>query len=62
MINVCKITDAQGQTHYINPFKIREVLIAMGNVVIVWDNGDKKTIDTNEAQKVLKKILTYMAG
>ena len=57
---VLKIEDAQGHTHYLAASKIREVFIAMGNVVVVWDNGDKKTIDTNDAKGTLKKIISGM--
>ncbi len=36
--------------------KIREIFKSLGNVVLVFDNGDKRTIDTTDANKTLKDI------
>ncbi len=47
--------------------KIREVFKSLGNVVLVFDNGDKRTIDTTDAnalvQDIMRKIeLFYTTG
>jgi len=60
MAGVLKVKDTQGHEIFIVPAKIREVFTAMGNVVIIWDNGDKKTIDTNDARKMLGEIVKAM--
>ncbi len=57
MAGVMKVRDTHGHALYIVPAKIREVFIAMGNVVIEWDNGDKKTIETDNASEVLDAIV-----
>ena len=57
MKGILKIHDGQGHEHYIVVAKIREVFTAMGNLVIVWDNGDKKTIDTTDAKKMLGEVV-----
>lgn len=46
--------------------KIREIFKAMGNVIVVFDNGDKKTIETIDAKGTMEKIVnaveTYYGG
>ncbi|MCD4828663.1 MAG: hypothetical protein K8R90_04430 [Candidatus Cloacimonetes bacterium] len=57
MTGMMKVKDTQGHTLYIVPAKIREVFIAMGNVVIVWDNGNKRTIETSNAKALIEEII-----
>ncbi len=37
--------------------KIREVFKSLGNVVLVFDNGDKRTIDTPNANELVQDIM-----
>ncbi|PID29944.1 MAG: hypothetical protein CSB55_00770 [Candidatus Cloacimonadota bacterium] len=43
-------------THYIVIPKIRELTVALGSVVIIYDNGDRYTINTLHAGKIIKEI------
>jgi membrane protease subunit (stomatin/prohibitin family) len=53
IIDLSKFDD---NTHFIIIPKIRELTIAMGSVVIVYDNGDRHTIDTLQARDVIAEI------
>jgi hypothetical protein len=54
----CK--DTHGDTIHLVIPKIREVFKAMGNVVIVFDNGDRRTVETNDANSLIEEILTAL--
>jgi len=44
--------------NYIVISKIREVHKALGNLVITFDNGDKRTLDVPDTGKAISDILT----
>ncbi len=54
--------EQQGSAVIVIP-KIREIFKSLGNVVLVFDNGDRRTIDTNDAnaliQDMMRKIELY---
>jgi hypothetical protein len=54
-----------GKIHVVIP-KIREITKAMGNVIITFDNGDRKTLDVPEADELIDHLLMvieeYYAG
>ncbi len=45
-----------GKIHIVIP-KIREITKAMGNVIITFDNGDRKTLDVPDADTIIDHIL-----
>jgi hypothetical protein len=49
--------DTHGETIHLVIPKIREIFKALGNVVIVFDNGDRRTVETMEANKLIEEIL-----
>jgi len=56
MSAVLRVKDVQVGNLVIVISKIREVYFAMGNAVIVYDNGDKRTIDSTDGRKTIKDI------
>ncbi|HPY96116.1 MAG TPA: hypothetical protein PL063_02760 [Candidatus Cloacimonadota bacterium] len=44
-----------GEIHIVIP-KIREVTRGLGSVVITYDNGDKRNIDTKNQTELLNEI------
>lgn len=42
---------------YIVLSKIREISKALGNVVITFDNGDKRTLSVDDTAAVIQKML-----
>lgn len=42
---------------YIVLSKIREISKALGNVVITFDNGDKRTLSVDDTTAVIKQML-----
>ncbi|MDD3051380.1 MAG: hypothetical protein PHR06_09560 [Candidatus Cloacimonetes bacterium] len=53
---ILKVKDVQVGNLVIVLSKIREAHLGLGNVIIVYDNGDRRTIDTPDAKKTLKEI------
>ncbi len=45
-----------GKSYIVIP-KIREVHNALGNLVITFDNGDKRTMDVADINEAMKEIL-----
>ena len=45
-----------GKSYIVIP-KIRELHKALGNLVIVFDNGDKRTLDVPDANQSMAQIL-----
>ncbi|HPT71535.1 MAG TPA: hypothetical protein PLE74_04575 [Candidatus Cloacimonadota bacterium] len=48
-----------GKIHTVIP-KIREISKAMGNVIITFDNGDRKTLDVEDADALIDHLLTEL--
>ena len=48
-----------GKSYLVIP-KIREIAKALGNVVITFDNGDKKTLAVDEPDAVIKLMLNVI--
>jgi hypothetical protein len=48
-----------GKIHIVIP-KIRELSKAMGNLIITFDNGDRKTLDVPDADALIAEILTEL--
>lgn len=46
-----------GEIHIVIP-KIREVCRGLGSVVITYDNGDKRNIDTKNQTELMEQIVT----
>ncbi|HNX38448.1 MAG TPA: hypothetical protein PKI15_08825 [Candidatus Cloacimonadota bacterium] len=46
-----------GKSYLVIP-KIREISKALGNVVITFDNGDKKTLALDDPNHAIEKMLT----
>ena len=53
---ILRVKDVQVGNLVIVLSKIREAHLGLGNVVIVYDNGDRRTIETSDARKTLKDI------
>ncbi|NLW19182.1 MAG: hypothetical protein GXY81_05780 [Candidatus Cloacimonetes bacterium] len=45
-----------GKSYIVIP-KIREISKVLGNVVVTFDNGDKRTLDVDDAQTVIQQML-----
>jgi hypothetical protein len=45
-----------GKSYIVIP-KIREVSKALGNLVITYDNGDKRTLSVDDANTTIKEML-----
>lgn len=45
-----------GKSYIVIP-KIREISKVLGNVVISFDNGDKRTLDVEDAQAAIQQML-----
>ena len=45
-----------GKSYIVIP-KIREISKVLGNVMITFDNGDKRTLDVDDAQTVIQQML-----
>ncbi|MDZ4121275.1 MAG: hypothetical protein U1C33_02550 [Candidatus Cloacimonadaceae bacterium] len=45
-----------GKCYIVIP-KIREIHTALGNLVIVFDNGDKRSLDVPDANQEMEQIL-----
>ena len=45
-----------GKSYIVIP-KIREISKVLGNVVVTFDNGDKRTLDVDDAQTVIQLML-----
>ncbi len=45
-----------GKSYIVIP-KIREVSKALGNLVITFDNGDKRTLSVDDANTTIKEML-----
>ncbi|MFO8145646.1 MAG: hypothetical protein R6T89_07965 [Candidatus Syntrophosphaera sp.] len=45
-----------GKSYIVIP-KIREISNALGNVVVTFDNGDKRTLDVDDARAVIGQML-----
>ena len=56
MKSILKLNDVSDGDLVIVIPKIREVVKAMGNAVIVYDNGNKRTINTDNANKTIEEI------
>jgi hypothetical protein len=48
-----------GKIHIVIP-KIREITQAMGNVIITFDNGDRKTLDVPDADSLIDHMLAEL--
>lgn len=48
--------DQLGRSYIVIP-KIREISKVLGNVVISFDNGDKRTLDVEDAQAAIQQML-----
>jgi hypothetical protein len=48
-----------GKIHIVIP-KIREITQAMGNVIITFDNGDRKTLDVPDADALINRMLAEL--
>jgi hypothetical protein len=57
-ILTCK--DTHGDTVHLVIPKIREIFKALGNVVVVFDNGDRRTVETHDANSLIEEILTAL--
>jgi hypothetical protein len=45
-----------GKSYIVIP-KIREISKVLGNVVLTFDNGDKRTLDVDDANAVIQQML-----
>lgn len=45
-----------GKSYIVIP-KIREIATALGNLVITFDNGDKRTVDVSDTKAAISQIL-----
>ncbi len=45
-----------GKSYIVIP-KIREISNALGSVVVTFDNGDRRTLDVDDARAVIKQML-----
>lgn len=45
-----------GKCHIVIP-KIREITKALGNIVVTFDNGDKKTLTVDDTNAVIQDML-----
>lgn len=45
-----------GKIHIVIP-KIREITKAMGNVILTFDNGDRKTLDVADADELIEHLV-----
>jgi hypothetical protein len=48
-----------GKIHIVIP-KIREITSAMGNVIITFDNGDRKTLDVPDSEALINQMLAEL--
>ena len=48
-----------GKSYLVIP-KIREIAKALGNVVVTFDNGDKKTLAVDEPDAVIQQMLSVI--
>ncbi len=48
-----------GKTYIVIP-KIREIHNALGNVVITFDNGDKRALEVDDAKATIEQMLTVI--
>ena len=55
MKSILEISDHSGKMYVVIP-KIREVLKGLGNVVIKFDNGDSRSVETMDSDKTMMEI------
>ncbi len=54
---IIKLTDIQlGEIRIVIP-KIREIFKAMGDVIIVFDNGDRRSIHTDNPSELVEELM-----
>ncbi len=56
MRTVLEVSDSSGHSTFVVVPKIREFFIGLGNVILVFDNGDKRTLNTNEPKELVKQL------
>ena len=57
MTNIYEYTDEHLGKCYIVIPKIREIAKALGNVVIIFDNGDKRSLMVDDPDAVIQFLL-----
>lgn len=51
--------ETMGKTYIVIP-KIREIHNALGNVVITFDNGDKRALEVDDAKATIEQMIAVI--